>query len=136
MDTLDQLRNRRRMGPERRLRGIGVRKVSSTASSKKKIKSHGYLGSVEKPKAHGSERRLRGIRVRKLRNRWRMGLEGRLRGIGVRKVCSIARAKKKKKRVMDTLDQLRNLGRMGPEGWLRGIGVRKVSSSSSAKTLT
>ncbi|KAI5339244.1 hypothetical protein L3X38_018516 [Prunus dulcis] len=93
MDTFDQLRYQRRMGPEGRLKGIGVRKVSSTASSKKKIKSHGYLGSIEKPKAHGSERRLRGIRVRKLRNRWRMGLEGRLRGIGVRKVSSSSSAK-------------------------------------------
>ncbi|KAI5318352.1 hypothetical protein L3X38_038060 [Prunus dulcis] len=118
MDTLDQLRNRRRMGPEAQLRSIGVRKVSSSTSARQKKESW-TPWIIEKPKVHGSGRTPHGV--------W-----GSARSVQMQTP---------KIYIMATMEQLRKRRRMGPEGQLRGIGVRKlrgigckVSSNASTKT--
>ncbi|KAL6289442.1 hypothetical protein ACE6H2_006952 [Prunus campanulata] len=136
MDCLDQLRNRRRLGPEGQLKGIGVRKVTSSASPKKKKnkkekkKGHGLPGSIEKPKAHGSGRTAQGY--------WcpqGHGLPGSIekpKAHGSRRIaqgywCPQGQLKRKqKKKVMDCLGQLKNRRHLGPEGQLKGIGVHQI----------
>ncbi|CAL8091929.1 unnamed protein product [Prunus armeniaca] len=99
---LDQLRNRRRTGPEGQLRGFGAR-VDGSSARKKKVREH--LGSVEKPKAHGSGRTAKGFGA-----------------------CVYGSSARKKKD-MDTLDKLKNRRHMGLKGQLRGIGIHLGSAS-------